>query len=196
VPPSCSRREAESAYHRLVFQWHPDLHAADGPDAVAAAEAKTRALNIAIKEIRRRADSSSTTGTRWWDGPAPNPDRDWFGNPVDESGQRPPEPTPCPLCGQMILDLPAFEAHLSARHPSHVRPSGRKRRRPGGTFVRGLRFLPSWFVGGIAVLLLLLADTTVQGTATVEGPKLVTFVLLLMFFALTMILLLWRISQD
>jgi uncharacterized C2H2 Zn-finger protein len=44
--------QAEAAYHRLLRIHHPDLHQEGGAHELAAAEARTRALNAAIAQVR------------------------------------------------------------------------------------------------------------------------------------------------
>ncbi len=66
VAPGTSAGEAEDAYRHRLLSCHPDLHAAEGPEAVARAEAETRELNQAIDLIRRgyrpQARARATTG--------------------------------------------------------------------------------------------------------------------------------------
>lgn len=52
IRPTDSLDAAETAYHRLVRSQHPDLHHAEGPEAVARAEQLTLALNEAIAAVR------------------------------------------------------------------------------------------------------------------------------------------------
>lgn len=52
VSPASSLAEIETRYRLLLREWHPDVHYASGPDAVARAEAMTRELNAAMSRIR------------------------------------------------------------------------------------------------------------------------------------------------
>ncbi len=83
IAPSASLDEAEAAYHRLLRIHHPDLHQDESADAIAAAELRTRACNVAIEQIRidERSGplpagpatpmSGSRTGTRFAYAPGP-----------------------------------------------------------------------------------------------------------------------------
>lgn len=66
IRPTDSLDAAEAAYHRLVRSQHPDLHHAEGPEAVARAEQLTLALNEAIAAVRldhRYRDQGTATST-------------------------------------------------------------------------------------------------------------------------------------
>ncbi len=52
IGPTASQDEADEAYHRLLRVHHPDLHQHDSPEAIAAAEQRTQACNLAIAQIR------------------------------------------------------------------------------------------------------------------------------------------------
>lgn len=89
ISPGASLDEAEVAYHQLLRRHHPDLHQASGPEALAAAEARTRALNSAIEWLR--ASSAPATDR----GAAP-PKRDASTGPDPArayAGRRPYDPT-------------------------------------------------------------------------------------------------------
>jgi hypothetical protein len=103
-----SPAEAEAAYHRLLLACHPDLHAAEGPEAVARAEARTREINDAIQAIRHghrpRARVPHTEPARH------DP---W---PTSDERESVHEPVPCPFCGTPVTTLGEFESHLDAVH--------------------------------------------------------------------------------
>ncbi len=116
--------EAEASYHRLLFEWHPDRHQAQGPEAVAQAETRTRELNEAIDRIRRG----------WRPDPvADRPSAARVPPPPDHGEQmREHAPVPCPLCDEPMTSLAAFEAHLHQAHgrvhTPHPRPTRPRRR--------------------------------------------------------------------
>lgn len=53
LAPDATLDDAEHAYHHRLLRCHPDLHTAEGPDAVRRAENETRDLNEAITRLRR-----------------------------------------------------------------------------------------------------------------------------------------------
>jgi hypothetical protein len=72
VAPTSSIEEVEARYRLLLRENHPDMHFAEGPEAVAHYEQVTRALNEAMAAVRAgwhsrssapRPDSESATGT-------------------------------------------------------------------------------------------------------------------------------------
>ena len=149
-----SRDDAEAAYHRLLFQWHPDRHAAEGPEAVARAEAETRRLNDAIDQIRRGAVRPTGVRSR----PPPHPgDGAWpdAGDEVRVHG-----PVPCPFCGEPMTSLAAFDAHLRERHPRMAVPRHRKAR-------SGRRWWPvstaAFFLANLIVVLVVMFAVLVMG---------------------------------
>jgi hypothetical protein len=89
IPPTASLDEAEAAYRALLRECHPDLHAHAGPEAVAWAERRTRALNAAIEAIRAQGGvfvPPYEDAFAYAHGFASGPATDWFGNPtVDDS---------------------------------------------------------------------------------------------------------------
>ena len=57
VDPAASDPEVETAYRRLISQYHPDRLAGAAPELQRQAEAKAREINTAydrIKELRRK----------------------------------------------------------------------------------------------------------------------------------------------
>lgn len=52
VTPQSSPEEVETRYRLLLREYHPDLHFAEGPEAVARYEALTRQLNDAMARVR------------------------------------------------------------------------------------------------------------------------------------------------
>lgn len=52
VTPQSSPDEVEARYRLLLREYHPDLHLAEGPDAVARYEDLTRQLNDAMARVR------------------------------------------------------------------------------------------------------------------------------------------------
>lgn len=139
-----SLEEIEAAYRSQVREHHPDLHYADGPDAIAAAEQRTRVLTEAMAQIRAEASGATVappgawrTGTR-----TPPPPR----RPV-----RPPADAICPYCGATFGLMRDFSAHLDAAHQLHQRQFGGSNRPTGATAdaidaVGKARFLPAWLV--------------------------------------------------
>lgn len=88
--------------------------------------------------------------------PAPEPwvDRDWFDNPIRPDGGLPFEPVPCPTCGAGHTTRVELEAHLTAAHGWSPPRASRARTAPRmHRWVRGLRFLPLWFVLPMNVVL-------------------------------------------
>jgi hypothetical protein len=115
--------DAEAAYHRLLFRWHPDRHASEGPEAVALAEARTRQLNEAIDQNRRGTAAPPTNGYR----PAAHGPRAAH-DPAEQT--RVLGPVPCPFCGEPMTSLAGFDVHLHERHPEKAVPRRRGRRSP------------------------------------------------------------------
>jgi hypothetical protein len=77
---------------------------------------------------------------------APRP-VDWFGHPIRPDGGRRVEPVPCPACGEQFDRAAALDAHLRAEHAivAHGRPLPTVLPR-FVAWVRGLKFLPLWYV--------------------------------------------------
>lgn len=78
VSPDDTLDAAETAYHHLLRRQHPDLHHAEGPEAVARAEKATLALNEAIAAIRldhryRTRAAGPAAGTTADPGPSGRP---------------------------------------------------------------------------------------------------------------------------
>jgi hypothetical protein len=164
VTPATPLPEIEAAYRTLLRRYHPDLHQADGPSAVANAEAMTRRITLAMAHVRadhgrgaRPADGERVRHHRPRTRPdhrhAPRPTEDW------SSYQRSDPlagPVPCPYCRQPFDDLEQFMQHLQVRHhgpnawatvaPRAVRPN-----RVVDAF-GALRFVPTWLVVGIVVV--------------------------------------------
>jgi hypothetical protein len=170
LPPTASLDEAERAYRRLARCHHPDLHHAEGPDAVAAAEARTRLLNAAIGDLRRAVEgrvdlcdrppghAGSTTG------PGSSAEA---GTPFGASLFADEVSVTCPRCGQWFTDAPAYVTHLSTHDAHHRRRFHRRR------FLRPRPPVwPLWWVVPFnvlaAVAVTLTADVT-WGSWTVAG---------------------------
>ncbi|MEZ5141450.1 MAG: DnaJ domain-containing protein [Acidimicrobiales bacterium] len=69
VTPAAPIEEIEATYRLRLREWHPDLHQAEGPDAVAAAEARTRQLNAAMARIRQEFKEGGPGAWRAYDAP-------------------------------------------------------------------------------------------------------------------------------
>lgn len=89
VGPATPIEEIEAAYRLRLREWHPDLHQAEGPEAVARAEDQTRKLNAAMARIREEFRDGGPGAWRAYDTPRPpgsdGGDRDG-GDPADERG--------------------------------------------------------------------------------------------------------------
>ncbi len=138
--PHASVDDAEQAYHHRLLRCHPDLHAAEGPEAVARAETQTRELNEAIDQIRHGFRPSARTTAAG----SPRSSRPASGSSSRRSGPRmrsappwpgtadrtrPHGPVPCPFCGESMTSLAGFEAHLARAHPSRSRTTRKAQRR-------------------------------------------------------------------
>jgi len=76
VGPATPIDEIEAAYRLRLREWHPDLHQAEGPEAVARAEDQTRQLNAAMARIRHEFKEGGPGAWRAYDAPpAPGDDR-------------------------------------------------------------------------------------------------------------------------
>lgn len=160
LPVSATRDEIESTYRALLRRHHPDLHHAEGPEAVATAEAATRRLNEAIALLRAGwlppsgASTGSSTGgngSRFEDrfGFHTDPATDWFGNPLDRRIRA--DSVDCPFCGLAFTDAVVYRSHLASDHgygEPVVPPPPRPRRRLAERFV-WLGWVPApwlWFL--------------------------------------------------
>jgi hypothetical protein len=141
VPPTATRDEIETAYRAALRRSHPDLHHAQGPEAVASAEAETRRLNEAVARLRAEwlttpggsstrthaprdgtpgptATAGSGTGRAVWDderfGFRAGPGTDWFGNPLDRRIRA--ERVECPFCRLPFDDAVVYRSHLAHEH--------------------------------------------------------------------------------
>ena len=158
IGPTASMEDAEAAYRAALRAWHPDLHQAQGPAAVAEAEARTRDLNDAIARVRAGwrpppAGWDAASSVSWegaWGTGRP-------GTPTSSTaGSRTRSPVPCPYCGEPFTNLPDYEAHLRTAHEvSHLLAG----RRPIDTgFLRALgslRYIPTWLAALVTILALL-----------------------------------------
>jgi hypothetical protein len=103
--PTASVDDAEHAYHHQLLRCHPDLHAAEGPEAVRRAEAQTLALNEAIDRIRRgyRPAPGSSRSTSQPDRPGRSAPSGGFGGsatrPHAGTAHRPRPPGPSGASG-------------------------------------------------------------------------------------------------
>lgn len=72
---------------------------------------------------------------------------DWFGHPIRPDGRRRVNPVPCPVCGEPFDQAARLDAHLRTEHAitAHGRPLPALGSR-FASWVRGLKFLPLWFV--------------------------------------------------
>ena len=160
VPASATPADVEAAYRSALRAWHPDLHQGRGPEAVAEAEARTRALNEAIARVRagwRPVDGSAAPGGRdgpiWYDewGRAHRPvDDGWF--TADTRVER--DPVPCPFCDQPFASLRDYQIHLTDQH--RLRNVGIRRRTDLGPLTRTLgllRYVPLWLICAVALAL-------------------------------------------
>jgi hypothetical protein len=166
VTPATPLSEIETAYRTLLRQYHPDLHQADGPNAVANAEAMTRRLTLAMAHVRadhgrgaRPADGERARYHR----PRQRADhRQRHAAADDWSTYRRTDPlagpVPCPYCRQPFVDLEQFMLHLQVRHhgPNAAATSAPRSVRPNrfiDTF-GALRFVPTWLVVGLFIVVL------------------------------------------
>jgi hypothetical protein len=162
VTPSTPLPEIEAAYRLLLLQHHPDLHQADGPTAVARAEAMTRRITLAMAHVRADhglghppADGSRVRQHRPRDyhtdhGHRPRPTADW--SAYTSTGAT--GPVPCPYCGQPFTYLDEFMHHLDTRH--HGPTAGQmhpKTYRPNRLVdaLGALRYVPSWLMVGVLI---------------------------------------------
>ena len=77
---------------------------------------------------------------------------DWFGHPLPPSQGGPRLAVPCPLCSELFQQGPALAGHLEAAHDYTIR----RRTSPLDrlpSWLRGLGFLPLWFVLPMTVVL-------------------------------------------
>jgi hypothetical protein len=145
LSPQASLDDAEEAYHHRLLRCHPDLHASEGREAVARAEAQTRELNNAIDRIRHGWRPSPASNS----GPAPRSGSGFGAGPSTRraSGSRfagrtreepwpagadkgrDHRPVPCPFCGQPVASLSDFEDHLAQAHPAQDRGRRKAARR-------------------------------------------------------------------
>jgi curved DNA-binding protein CbpA len=86
VTPAAPIEQIETAYRLRMREWHPDLHQAEGPEAVARAEAHSRQLNAAMTRIRQEHRDGGPGAWRAYDAPRAEPgagartaeDRGWW----------------------------------------------------------------------------------------------------------------------
>ncbi len=86
---------------------------------------------------------------------------DWFGHPLPPSQGGPRLAVPCPLCSELFQQGPALAGHLEAAHDYTIR----RRTSPLDrlpSWLRGLGFLPLWFVLPMTVVLVALVYFVVQ----------------------------------
>jgi uncharacterized C2H2 Zn-finger protein len=186
IAPSATLVEAEDAYRRLLRRYHPDLHQGEGPEAVAAAEMRTRALNAAIRELRQVLPSQVAAAHRssWPDAGRPrDPDGPTYSwdpfdaKPWDTAATPRPDQPPavsCPLCDEYFTTSGALKAHVLAAHEMHLDRKQRRRRRR-----RERTPLPLTLLAPLNLLGALIA-------ATVANMLLETTALSAWIFALTM----------
>jgi hypothetical protein len=88
-------------------------------------------------------------------------DLDWFGQPLPPSHGGARLAVPCPFCSEMFQQGPALAGHLEAAHEYRVsrRTSPLDRLPP---WLRGLGFLPLWFVLPMTVGLVALVYLVVR----------------------------------
>lgn len=149
IPPTATLDDAEAAYHHLLRIHHPDMHHGAGPDAVAAAEKRTRELNAAIGLVREGGfevldPDTEVNGTRdFWTGgftgtgashvrseTRERPREDTDGWSAWTNDERPFVPTACPWCGTVFVEPESFRSHVEHEHDLDLHPhEPRKRRR-------------------------------------------------------------------
>jgi len=164
LPTSATRDEIESTYRALLRRHHPDLHHADGPEAVAAAEAATRRLNEAIALLRAgwlppagdstgRAGGGSATTFEERFGFRTDRTTDWFGHPLDRRIRV--DSVDCPFCGLAFTDAVVYRSHLASDHGrgEPVVPASPRRRRVTERFV-WLGWVPAPWLWFLVVLVL------------------------------------------
>lgn len=86
---------------------------------------------------------------------------DWFGHPLPPSQGGARLAVPCPLCSELFQQGPALAGHLEAAHDYTIR----RRTSPLDrlpSWLRGLGFLPLWFVLPMTVVLVALVYFVVQ----------------------------------
>jgi hypothetical protein len=165
--------DAEQAYHHRLLRCHPDLHASEGPEAVARAEAETLALNEAIHEIRHGSGSGGTrtaaTGATGASRPRTSTASGGSTWPGTADRGRDHPPVPCPFCGEPMTSLRGFEDHLARDHPSQ----DRRRRRPTRRAARSRRWwwpVPVWL---FAVLDAVVVATAIMVVTAIGGHRVV-----------------------
>ncbi len=86
---------------------------------------------------------------------------DWFGEPLPASQGGKRLAVPCPLCSELFHEGPALAGHLDAAHDFRVtrRTSPLDRLPP---WLRGLGFLPLWFVLPLTIGLVVLVYAVVR----------------------------------
>jgi hypothetical protein len=163
VTPSTPLPEIETAYRLLLRQYHPDVHYADGPTAVAEAESMTQRLTLAMAHVRadhglgsRPADGSRHRSHRrdHRGGHGHRPGDPWTQGSPREPGDG---PVPCPYCRQPFQDLDQFMHHLQTRHhgPNPAGAVHTTRTYKPNWFIDtigALRYIPSWLIAGIVLI--------------------------------------------
>ena len=149
IRPAATLDEAEAAYRARLREWHPDLHAHAGLEAVARAEQRTRELNAAIQTIRNRPRVLAGAADVWFardHGFDTTEDTDWFGNP-----SRPRWSVPCALCGLWMDDASEYRVHLVLDHAfaERVRKQHRRAARPPW-----LTFIPAPMFWALMILMI------------------------------------------
>jgi hypothetical protein len=154
LAPTARLDEAEDAYRQLLHRYHPDLHQGEGADALAAAGARTMALNAAIRQIRASVTTTQGAASSWdpfdpgpWDTAPPT---------IDDN----PPAVACPLCGEWFHTSVSLKAHV-AGHGLHLeRRKGRRRRlRPARSALPLPVLIPLNAVGAATAGNALLHDT-------------------------------------
>jgi hypothetical protein len=167
IPPTASLDEAEAAYRALLRECHPDLHAHAGPEAVAWAERRTRALNAAIEAIRAQGGvfmPPYEDAFAYAHGFASGPATDWFDNPFRARAS-----IPCVFCGLTVDDSRSYRVHLLLDH-AFVERARRRRVQPART--AWLAWIPApafWAVVVFAVYALALFSTLGDSAAALVG---------------------------
>jgi hypothetical protein len=122
LAPTARLDQAEDAYRQLLRRYHPDLHQHEGPDALAAAERRTMALNAAIDQIRTSVTTTQGAIPSW----DPYDDRPWDTAPAGAEDD--PPAVACPLCGEWFHTSVSLKAHV-AEHGLRLDKRRRRRRR-------------------------------------------------------------------
>jgi len=191
IGPEATEEEAEDAYYRLLLIHHPDLHQGGSADEMAAAEARTLALNLAMQQVRRSFDRG-TPGEATFDAPAGgaghrDPHRGGTrtrmeadpsaagpsagaakgsgaasATEADWASSPPPPTATCPFCGDGFTDGHRLRTHVATLHK--VRLDHRPRSRIGRSldrFTARWQHISIWYVVPFNALIALMIAVAV-----------------------------------